>query len=520
MRCGACFLVVLLCVAATRGAPFQGAPVSAASGTCRSPHQPHAVSLREPAHPGRVRYGGRPDRPTVVSAAARHVQSRRPEAATTGTVDRWLRVLSLRDHNTRVVLLGATLLGLAAGVVGSFTLLRKRALVGDALSHATFPGIGGAFLLGTALGHSEKSLPLLLAGAAASGVLGVGVLLVLRRYTRLKEDAALGVVLSVFFGGGLAVLGLVQQSGAGSAAGLGSFIYGKTASMVPDDVRLIGWCGLAAVVVCGLLFKEFELLCFDQQYAATQGWPVPVLDAALMALVVLVTVTGLQAVGLILVIALLITPAAAARFWTDRLLPMTVLAGLLGAGSALTGAAASAVFSKLPSGAVIVLAAAAVFAASMALGTARGVVPRAVRAWRSRRTIGRQHLLRALYELAEADDAAPLGRGVSFDTLSAERSWSPARLRRLAASARRAGLIEQNGGRWTLTDAGLADAARLVRNHRLWELYLIHHADVAPGQVDRDADRVEHVLGPEMVAELEALLAAEGGMPPNPHAPP
>ena len=339
---------IVWATAAFRGAPCQGAPASAASGGSRgggvsSPRRTTGDGER----PIRIRGGG---------------ETPPPWAATT-EADRWSRVLTLRDHNTRVVLLGTTLLGLAAGVVGSFTLLRKRALVGDALSHATFPGIGGAFLIGTAAGLTEKSLPLLLLGAAVSGVLGVGVLLFLRRYTRLKEDTALGVVLSTFFGAGLAVLGLVQQSGSGSAAGLGSFIYGKTASMVPDDVRLIAAGGLLAVLACGLLLKEFTLLCFDQGYAATQGWPVPVLDAVLMGLVVLVTVIGLQAVGLILVIALLITPAAAARFWTDRVPAMTALAGLLGAVSGLVGAGVSAVYADLPSGALIVLVAAAAFGA-------------------------------------------------------------------------------------------------------------------------------------------------------------
>ncbi len=271
------------------------------------------------------------------------------------TSEQWLRVVLLRDHNTRVVILGATILGLAAGVIGSFTLLRKRALMGDALSHATLPGIGLAFVLGTLAGMTTKSLLFLLLGAAVTGVAGVGVLLFLRRCTRLKEDTALGVVLSVFFGAGIALLGIVQQLGTGSAAGLETFIYGKTASMVPGDVMLIGIACALVLVVCALLFKEFKLLCFDQAYATVQGWPVLGLDIAMMSLVVVVTVVGLQAVGLVLIIAMLIIPAAAARFWFDRMLPMTILAGVLGALSATAGTAMSAVFARLPSGAVIVI---------------------------------------------------------------------------------------------------------------------------------------------------------------------
>ena len=416
---------------------------------------------------------------------------------------------------------GTVLLGLAAGVVGSFTLLRKRALLGDALSHATLPGIAIAFLLGTAvLGLDAKSLPLLLAGAVASGVLGLAVVLVFRRYTRLKEDAVLGCVLSVFFGAGICLLTLVQQMGSGSAAGLESFIYGKTASMVPQDVTLIGIAAVAVIVACGLLFKELRLLCFDPAYAQSQGWPVLALDVALMGMVTAVTVVGLQAVGLILVIAMLIIPAAAARFWSDRALPMTVLAGGIGALCGGLGSVVSGLAEDLPSGALIVLVATTVFALSMAFGRARGVVPRWLRSRRVARRIGRQHLLRAAYEVLEADPRrGSLREAVTLEELLPRRSWTPRRLRRLAHSAEATGRATFHGDAVRLSHRGIEDARRVVRNHRLWETYLIHFADIAPTHVDREADAIEHVLGPEMIEELERLVAGRETVrvPEDPH---
>jgi manganese/zinc/iron transport system permease protein len=434
------------------------------------------------------------------------------------TMDELSRVLLLRDHNTRVVVLGTTLLGLAAGLVGSFTLLRKRALMGDALSHATLPGIGIAFIIGNAMGLAEKSLPLLLAGATVSGVLGVLAILFLRNFTRIKEDTALGVVLGVFFGAGVAVLGIVQQLGSGSAAGLQSFIYGKTASMVPQDVAFIACAGAAAAVACVLLFKEFRLLCFDSNYAAGQGWPVLGLDIAMMALVVTVTVVGLQAVGLILVIALLIIPAAAARFWTERMVQMVWIAAILGALSALFGAGISALFPRLPSGAMIVIVAAIVFALSMVFGSARGVLPRALRHRRLQRKVGLQNLLRAIYEINEA--VAAERRPATTGALLRKRSWSPRELQRLVERAKSAGLAVNLAQDVRLTERGLADAARIVRNHRLWEMYLITHADVAPSHVDRDADMIEHVIDQELIEKLEALVEAERlrrNVPASPH---
>lgn len=435
------------------------------------------------------------------------------------SMEEWRRVLTLRDYNTRVVLTGTTLLGFAAGVLGCFTLLRKRALMGDALSHATLPGIGLAFMFSVLAGGSGKALPVLLAGAAASGALGLVTILAVRNLTRLKEDTALGIVLSVFFGAGVAVLGVVQRMGQGHAAGLESFIYGKTASMLASDAQLIASVAALVLIGCALLFKELRLVCFDAGYAQAQGWPTVLLDAAMMALVIVVTVIGLQAVGLILIIALLIIPAAAARFWTERLLVMLGIAGVIGALSGLVGSAFSALLPNMPSGAMIVLAATVLFIVSMFFGAARGVFIR----WLNRRAfenkVRRQHLLRAVFELAEGDEigrdfeAELRERPVIFQDLMAMRSWSTRRLRREIARAVRTGSIAESrsgrGSKVIFTPEGFREAAQVVRQHRLWELYLITHADIAPSHVDRDADAIEHVLGPEMMRELETLLAIE-----------
>ena len=437
---------------------------------------------------------------------------------------RWLDGLfagvGLGTNNSRVVAIGVMLLGAVGGAVGSFLLLRKRSLMGDAVSHATLPGIGIAFMVMAFAGGSGKSLVGLLIGAAISGVLGMGLVLTIRHVSRIKEDAALGIVLSVFFGLGVAVLGLVQTMKQGSAAGLESFIYGKTASMLLIDAKVIA---ISAVVVgfwSVALFKEFELLCFDQEFAASQGWPVIAIDVVMMGLVVAVTVIGLQAVGLILVIALLIIPPAAARFWTDHLPRMMIASIVIGALSGLLGAWASASFSDLPAGAVVVMAAGFFFLISFVFGPARGVVGRVVRSVSLKRRIGHQHVMRALFELGSSEVSGNR-RGAMFAELVAERSWSAGALRRLLKREEGAGHVRRVGAdRWWLTERGLAEARRVVRNHRLWELYLITHADIAPSHVDRDADEVEHVLGAEMVDRLEALLRSEAeplAVPASPH---
>ena len=431
-----------------------------------------------------------------------------------------LHVLLLRDYNTRLVVLATAILGIATGVVGTFMLLRKRALLGDALSHTTLPGVGLAFILATLIGMDGKSLPILLTGALLMSMAGAGTILLIRRYTRLKEDAALGITLSVFFGAGVAILGVIQQMGLSSAAGLQTFIYGSTASMIASDAVFIAVVAGIVVSTCTLLFKELKLLCFDEDFAQGQGWPVGLLDALLAGLMVLVVVVGLQAVGLILIVAMLIIPAAAARFWTERLLSMTLIAAIIGATSAASGAAASALYPNLPSGAMIVLVALAIFILSMLVAPARGVISHALRKQTLNQRVDRQHLLRAMYEFLKAtddknynEDKTP-AQDVGFDELLCCRSWNTRKLTRLLHSAQRDGLVRTSyNGRWLLTQQGAGAAVRVVRNYRLWEIYLINYADVAPNHVDRDADRIEHVLSPTLIRELEELLERDGRIP-------
>jgi manganese/zinc/iron transport system permease protein len=436
-----------------------------------------------------------------------------------------MRIFQLQDYNTRIVILGTMLLGMACGLVGSFTLLRRRALIGDALSHATLPGIGLAFLIAPSLGLDGKSLPVLLPGAAISGGLGVLAILAIRSLPKLKEDAALGIVLSVFFGAGVSVLTVAQQLESGHMAGLESFIYGSTASMTASDATLIAWAGLISTITLLLFFRQLKLLCFDEAFTASRGYSVALLDLLLMAVVMLVTIAGLQAVGLVLMIALLVIPAAAARFWTHQLHHMVMISAGIGSVSGLLGAAISGVFSNLPSGAVIVLVCSALFFLSLLFGRARGVFIRIHRRRELQRAIDREHLLRGIYELREdqlrkkTSSSPPVAARLS--ELTELRSWSLRQLRRQIRRSAAEGLLWQRAdGELELTERGIIEAERLVHNHRLWELYLMTHAEVAASRVDRLADAVEHVLEPELVARLEALLEKTHGrrvIPASPH---
>lgn len=274
-------------------------------------------------------------------------------------------------NNTQVVLLGVSLLGASAGLIGCFAVLRRRSLTGDALAHSALPGLCLAFLV---LGR--RDLFAMLVGAFLSGVLGILVITALRRWTRVKEDAAIGIVLSVFFGAGVVLSQVAQKTRGGSKAGLESFIFGKTAGMLREDVAVLAVLTLATVAVVLLLYKEFKLVAFDPAFAHVQGWPAFPLDLLLMLLVAVAVVVGLPAVGVLMMAALLIIPAATARFWTDRLGLLLVLSALFGSAAGVGGTLLSDRVERLPTGPTIILTAAAFFVASLVLAPRRGLLSR------------------------------------------------------------------------------------------------------------------------------------------------
>jgi manganese/zinc/iron transport system permease protein len=413
-------------------------------------------------------------------------------------------------YNTNIVIIGTTLLGLAAGIIGVFALLRKRSLVTDALSHATLPGIALAFLAAVVLGGEGRSLPVLLAGAAATGIIGVVCIQALLRFTRLHEDAAIGIVLSVFFGAGVVLLSYIQKNAATGAAGLNKFIYGQTAAMSVTDAVLMGGIAVAAALATLLFLKEFSLICFDDEFARVDGWPVSLVDLVMMGLVVVVTVAGLQAVGLILVVAMLIIPPVAARFWTERLWLLVVLAGMTGALSGYLGSVVSALLPRKPAGAVIVLTSGVVFAVSMLIAPKRGVMAALLRRLGLRLRIARDHVLELAYEKSQqTGEPARLTRA-EIDALARRRAWRVWLRPLVLQSLRRRDQARIEAGEVALTERGFARGAQVSRNHRLWEQYLISYADIAPSHVDWSVDQVEHVLSERLVTELEAALRQRG----------
>ena len=426
------------------------------------------------------------------------------------------------------VAIGAALLGALAGIVGSYGVLRRRALLGDVLAHAALPGVCLAFLL---TGMREPGA--LASGALMTGVLGVLLVALIVRWTRTRADAAMSIVLSTFFGLGVLLLTVIQSHSGGSQAGIDTYLFGEIAAMRSRDVIVLA-VFTAVAAVCGVLFhKELKIYCFDEGFARSQGMPTTLLDFGVMSSVALVVVLGLPVCGVVLIAALLIFPSAAARYWTDRLGRVVILAAVIGAVAGAGGVAlaspmldADSFAGRLlrdrdgalpPPGPVIVLCGAVLFIGSVLFAPARGVVAASWRRERLRRRVQREHLLRSLFEITET--VGPIDREIPPAELSAHYRAEPWTQHWTQLRAERAGFLERVGESVRLTRAGADEARRLTRRHRLWEHFLVRRVDIAPDHVDRDADDVEHALPPELVERLETELAAEGRLPvpPSPH---
>ncbi|MFM1883785.1 MAG: manganese transporter permease [Planctomycetota bacterium] len=305
-----------------------------------------------------------------------------------------LRLLSLQDASTRMVMLSTASLAMAAALVGSLAMLRRRALAGDAVAHASLPGICLAWFVA-----GDRSLAVLLLGALVLGLASMATMALVQRWTKAREDATTAIAISGFFGLGIVLSRVIQNQPGGNRAGLDGFLFGKAATIVSSDAWLVLGVAVAVAATVLALRKEFGLLCFDREFAAGIGRPVHRLDAILLVLVALVTVAGLPSVGVVLVVALLVIPPAAARCWSGSLRTMLAVAAVIGAASAVIGTGLSAVLPPpggavgggWPTGPMIVLTAAALFVGSLAVAPERGVLVALWRRHRLRATVPPGH---------------------------------------------------------------------------------------------------------------------------------
>jgi len=410
-----------------------------------------------------------------------------------------IRFLSLSDPNVRYVALGSMLLTGSSAIVGSFAFLKKKALVGDAIAHAVLPGICLAFML-----SGNKDPLVLIPGAMFTGWLSVISINYITRYSKLKEDTAIALVLAVFFGIGSFLLTIIQQSGNAAQSGLNTFLFGKAAALVGDDLYIFSFVALFLIIVVRLIFKELTLLAFDPSFATAIGLPVKWIEFTLTSLTVLAVVVGIQSVGVVLMAAMLITPAAAARFWTHRIKKMVLLSAMFGAFSGLSGAYISYLAPAMPTGPWIVVVISFIAFFSFFFAPEKGVIYRLITQKKLKRKIIDENILKALYMIIEKE-----GKGAALNSVNDIQKHRKFTLTPLLYGLKRLkkeGYVKRRKDLWELTHEGVNKGRKIVKLHRLWEVYLTKYLRIAPDHVHDDAETIEHIITPELEEELEKLL--------------
>lgn len=411
-----------------------------------------------------------------------------------------LDFLSFTDPNVRYVVVGSIILGASSALVGSFAFLRKRALVGDAIAHSVLPGVAAAFMI-----SGVKDPLILIVGALISGWLSIVMIDGIVRTTKLKSDAAIGIVLSVFFGVGILLLTHIQQSGNGAQSGLDSFLFGKAASLTPDDIWVFSSIGSFLVVIIFLFFKAFKIVSFNPDYAQTIGLPVKFLEFLLSTITVLAVAVGIQAVGVVLMAALLITPASGARFWTNKLGKMLIIATLFGVLSAFVGSYISYIAPSMPTGPWVVMILSLLTVASIWFAPKKGMLARLKTRRENHNKILTENILKLFYHLGEKNEDFEAGR--SQEVLLKNRDFTEVELKKGLQKLKKKNLLRNKKNLWYITQTGLNEAKRIIRLHRLWEMYLNQRLKLEPDHVHNDAEAIEHIITADIEKQLEKELA-------------
>jgi manganese/zinc/iron transport system permease protein len=403
---------------------------------------------------------------------------------------------SAENYTLFIVGIGSGILCFAAGVVGTFTYLRKRALIGDVISHSVLPGVAIAFML-----TGVKNPVYFLLGAISSGLLSIWIVDYVQAKSKLKPDTILALTLSVFFGVGIVLLTKIQHSGNAAQSGLDSFLFGKAASMGILDVQLFSVIAVVNVLCIWFFLRGFSLVSFDENYAKGLGFNTSFLKSFLALITVVTVAIGVQAVGVVLMAALLITPAAGARFLTNSISKMLIYAGVFGFLSGVIGVIISYSGTGMPTGPWIVVVLSLFALLAILFGKKRGVVARMKLRNANNIKINNENVLKDTYKIANKGMNT-----ISINEIVDKEKYPVQKLKSILKRLEHENYIDQIRGLIILSDKGRLAAREVIRKHRLWEIYLSKYFQLDADHLHDDAEGIEHVITPEIEKELIRLL--------------
>jgi manganese/zinc/iron transport system permease protein len=402
----------------------------------------------------------------------------------------------LDSPNLIIVAIGTLIMALTSSIAGTFVYLRQQSLMGDVLSHAVFPGVCISFLI-----SGEKDNLTLLIGATVSAILAIALIQFLSNQAKVKQDAALAYVLSTFFAIGIMILAYMQNQGISGQSGIGTFLFGSAASILLEDFWIFSPAFFLVFLFLLLFYKELKLTSFDRTFALTSGIPIKILDFIISTMALLAIITGIQAMGVVLMAALIIIPPTIGRIWSSSLLKMLLVSGFSAAGGSLLGTFWSSQIPGSPTGPWIVIFLGVLAVFSFILSPSRGLIAKQIKSIRHDLKIHSEHLVKLIYKSESGYSSKNLKDRLSLGLLSKKKQ------------------IKKRNGDWELTPLGTEEGKRLIRLHRLWEVYLTKKMGIAPDHVHEDADSVEHIISGDVEELLLETLDRPGKDPHNQEIP-
>lgn len=414
--------------------------------------------------------------------------------------------IAFKDPNVIYVVVGMFCITASSALIGTFAYLRKRSLIGDAVAHSLLPGICLGFILA-----GEKNTIYLFVGAFLTGWFSTYLVDYIVNHSKVKQDAAIGIVLSTFFALGIVLLTFIQNGSYTDQGGLNHFLFGQAAAINKSELVLFGVILFVILISVVLFYRAFVVVAFNADYAKSVGLPLRFIEFFMTSLTVLAIAAGIQALGVVLMSALIVTPAATARFWTHKLRKMLVIAVLFSVFSGIFGAYISYNNSGTPTGPWVVMVLSIITLLSFVLSPKKGILSSYLKAQKNKSKILHENILKAIYQYHERKQLQnTLHLFLPASEIVGVRLFDTGKLQKGLKKLEKYGFIKKENNQFQLTPQGIVESKRIVRLHRLWEQYLLKRTSIDMSHVHAGAEAIEHILSPELEKELEKELGITG----------
>ena len=406
---------------------------------------------------------------------------------------------NFENHAINVVIFGSMVIGLTSAIIGAFSFVKKKSLIGDVIAHSLLPGICIGFLI-----SGEKDTPTLLFFALISGLFSVYFMDFVKSKSKLKNDTILAITLSIFFGFGLMLLSFIQNSGNSSQTGIDHFLFGQAAALLESDLYVYLGLSIASIISISIFYRAFFMVSFDRNFGIVTGFKVKLYELILTTITVAAVAIGIQTVGVVLMAAMLVSPASGANFWTKSFKNLIFLSGIFGSISGLFGAFISFIAPSMPTGPWIIVILSSITILSILFAPKRGVIAKFIKKKKWSNKLIQENILKALYHLGEKQNDFK----IKYNTaqIIEKRPFELNILKRHLRKLINQKMILEINGQYMLSEVGWKRSRRIVKVHRLWEMYLTEKLNIAADHVHEDADSIEHIITPELETELEKML--------------